>query len=711
MEELIINFLKIIYKGLKRFKSIFFRSMKFNISLIVLLVLLPSIYYFHLFNPGKVYSMIPRLFIIISLCLIFISIIIILSELEENTSLSDYFNNISNIIGIIKIFGIYFLAFVVFFLSFHFLKYISYNSTSSSLVVTTILLVAMLGIVHEKVIKEQNGSSNNNGLFMDILFYIPCLFTGLLDNLRNEITNIPSNTYLLSYLIIAMLFVIYILPFLLDTIKGEQSLKLIKAPTVLENRIVDLNNEELKQKIIDSRPYYQKYLLQKNKELSEKMKKFNIDKDDGNTLSIYSKRRIYLDSPIEHTYAMDIPYCINKDIICGNSGNLQCVDKKDKSISRDIIDFHGMKQKCSSDVNIFDSIYGNEFSKTFFYTDSDKQNITTIKELCDVSNSDPTCISPIDVSQSVVNYDGLPDVDTKAFMCKNNDGSYNMIYGYVDNCDNMVNFKCNNPIVTSEGFTNSLHSLDMLLENDDYLKGLTEDEKKILNKSIESSNSNTSNILKKIKSPEEIKEYLAHYLSNNENYFSLLQTIKEYNSKKNEFISQETSKLIQYINRTNQIYDYNYHYGISFWIYFDPILLTNNPESKKGFILSYSENPTIYYDYDKNTINVTIQDCENEYKKCTTIEVFKTSDILYQKWNHFVINYNYGTLDIFVNNNLVFTKNNIAPYIEKNNNNLIIGKKAEPLYNSAICNLTYHEKPLNLFDIKNLYSKRENPCN
>ena len=710
MEDIIINFLRLIYKGLKQLQKIFFRSVKFNISLILLLVLLPSIYYFHLFNPGKVYSMVPRLFIVVALLLVFFSIIIIVSELEESGPLTDYFENMSNMIGLVKIFGMYFIAFIVFSLSFHFLKYVSYNSTSTSLIVTTILLIAMLGIVHEKVFKNQNGNtSNNTGLFVEILFYIPCLFTGLLDKLRSELNNIPSNTYLLSYLIFGLLFIIYALPMLLDMIKGKQSLKLISSPIVLQDRLVDLNNEELKQRIMDSRPYYQKYLLEKNKELEKNMKKFNIDNSKGNTLSIFSKARVYYDSPVDHTYAMDIPYCINKDIICSNNENLQCVDKKDTSNTRDIVDFHGMKQKCSKNVNIFESMYGDKFSKTSFYSDSSKTERKSIKEYCDASGSIATCESPVEVSGNVVDFDTLSDIETKRFMCKDTNGSYNVIYGYVDNCNNLVDFKCNNPIVTSEGFTSDLHNLDMLLENDDYLKGLTQDEKDILNKSLESSDSNTSNILKNMKTPEEIKEYLAHYLSNNENYYSLLQSIKQFNTEKNEFISQETSNLIQYINRTNQIYDYNYHYGLSFWIFFDHVILTNNPKSKKGFIMSYSDNPQIYYDYEKNTINITITDCENEYKKCTNIEVYNSSDILYGKWNHFVINYNYGTLDIFINNNLVFTKNNISPYIEKNK--LIVGKKSQPLFNSAICNFTYHEKPLNLIDIKRLYSKRQNPCN
>jgi hypothetical protein len=705
MKDKIINGLREIYKKLK---SILYHSFRFNVSLILLIVILPSIYYLHLFDTGHVYKSIPRIFIITSLLIIFFSIIIIVSELEKNKTFSEYFDNTFNLFTFLKIVGMYFIAFVLFLLSFHFLKYISYHSTNFSIIITSIILIASLGILYEKIYKSPNNSNNNNnGLLTDILFYIPCLVLDIFDFVRNEYRNIPSNTVILSYIIIGLLLVIYVLPILIDYIKGKQSLKLVKGPKVLEDNIIELNNDDIKERILESRPFYQKYLIEKNNELTNKMKQFKTNMNTNNsTLNIFSKRRIYYDSPIDYTYAMDIPYCINKDIICEDD-NLKCVDKKDNSNSTDIINYHGMKEKCSKNINIFESMYGNLYNKTLFYKDNNKNNHISIKEYCNISNSEPICISPLDISNTLTNYNNLTNTNTKRFMCKK-DNSYNIIYGYVDNCDNIVDFKCNNPLIT-EGFTDNLHTLDMLIENDDYLKGLTSNEKEILHKSLENSDSNTLNILENIKNPEEIKEFLAVYLSNNENYYGLLENIKKYNSEKNEFIYQETSKLIQYINRTNQIYDYNYHYGLSFWIYFDPIILTNNPPSKKGFIMSYSNNPTIYYDYDNNSLNITITDCENEYKKCTNVEVYKSSDILYNKWNHIVVNYNYGTLDVFINNNLVFTKANVSPYIEKTK--LEIGKKTEPLYNCAICNFIYNEKPLNLIDIKKIYSKKENPCN
>ena len=43
--------------------------------------------------------------------------------------------------------------------------------------------------------------------------------------------------------------------------------------------------------------------------------------------------------------------------------------------------------------------------------------------------------------------------------------------------------------------------------------------------------------------------------------------------------------------------------------------------------------------------------------------VINTNKLKLQAWNHFVINYHNSIVDIFLNNKLVGSKNNIVPYI------------------------------------------------
>ena len=124
--------------------------------------------------------------------------------------------------------------------------------------------------------------------------------------------------------------------------------------------------------------------------------------------------------------------------------------------------------------------------------------------------------------------------------------------------------------------------------------------------------------------------------------------------------------------------------------------------------MTYSNSPKIFYDYNSKELKITIDDCENQSKQCSENLIYKTKDILFQRWNHFVVNYNYGTLDCFINGNLVLSKSKIAPYIE--NAFLKFGSESEPLYNSGICNITYYDTPLNLTSIGEIYQSKKIPC-
>jgi hypothetical protein len=126
--------------------------------------------------------------------------------------------------------------------------------------------------------------------------------------------------------------------------------------------------------------------------------------------------------------------------------------------------------------------------------------------------------------------------------------------------------------------------------------------------------------------------------------------------------------------------------------------------------MNYSNNPKIYYDYDQSELIVEVTQFDDVSKKIEKKKVYKTKSILFQRWNNFIVNYYYGTIDIFINNNLVFTQNGIAPYIEETDNILIFGSKEEPLINSGICNIKYNNYPYTLSDIGNIYKNHKNPC-
>ena len=135
-----------------------------------------------------------------------------------------------------------------------------------------------------------------------------------------------------------------------------------------------------------------------------------------------------------------------------------------------------------------------------------------------------------------------------------------------------------------------------------------------------------------------------------------------------------------------------YHYSISFWLY----LYANQSLTGKDKIITYGSRPSMYYDNATKELTVETKDSNN-----VSVVLYNTSHILYQRWNHVVMNYNYGTFDLFVNNYLVFTKPGIVSELSKDdllqvgfisNNDL-----------GGITKLLYSDEPLQIKQIQKLY--------
>jgi hypothetical protein len=90
-------------------------------------------------------------------------------------------------------------------------------------------------------------------------------------------------------------------------------------------------------------------------------------------------------------------------------------------------------------------------------------------------------------------------------------------------------------------------------------------------------------------------------------------------------------------------------------------------------------------------------------------QVYKSRHILYQKWNHIVINV--GTkVNLFINNNLVGTNEYKKASVVDLYDSLIIGSTQNSNFGS-ICNFRYYNKSLDLSKIKSIYTKynKKNP--
>jgi hypothetical protein len=162
---------------------------------------------------------------------------------------------------------------------------------------------------------------------------------------------------------------------------------------------------------------------------------------------------------------------------------------------------------------------------------------------------------------------------------------------------------------------------------------------------------------------------------------------------------------------------FDYQYSISFWFYLNSVPPNTNPSyTKYTSLLNFGEKPNVLYNAVNNSLMITMQ--QSGLQKNTTNKlidfdengnriVYKQKNVLLQKWNNIIINYNGGILDIFLNGELVKSNIEVVPYYTLDN--LTIGE--DNGINGSMCNLVYFNKPLTSYNIYYLYNmvKNKNP--
>lgn len=144
---------------------------------------------------------------------------------------------------------------------------------------------------------------------------------------------------------------------------------------------------------------------------------------------------------------------------------------------------------------------------------------------------------------------------------------------------------------------------------------------------------------------------------------------------------------------------FNYHYSLSFWFYLNPQPPNTSPAYNTFTnILTYGNKPAVQYNGVLNTLQVLVESAPPG-AETKTVEIYKTKNVLYQKWNNMVINYDRGTMDVFLNGELVSSRPSIAPYMTYENikvgsNNGLAG---------GICNVMYYKDNLSRDTIEMMY--------
>ena len=212
----------------------------------------------------------------------------------------------------------------------------------------------------------------------------------------------------------------------------------------------------------------------------------------------------------------------------------------------------------------------------------------------------------------------------------------------------------------------------------------------------------------------------------------------------NNPVSLETENNVATYESLNNSNTYNYQYAMSFWFYVNSTPPSYNSSFNKFTnILNYGNIPCVKYNAVNNTLLITVKvpkektvsvvdlthtledqldpsndntsiqnqinttinkvkniTIQNEYDVDDERIIYKNENVLLQKWNNIIINFNGGTLDIFYNGELVKTAIEVVSYI--NYDLLVVG--SEKGVSGDVCNLIYYDKTLDYYTIKNLYN-------
>jgi hypothetical protein len=156
---------------------------------------------------------------------------------------------------------------------------------------------------------------------------------------------------------------------------------------------------------------------------------------------------------------------------------------------------------------------------------------------------------------------------------------------------------------------------------------------------------------------------------------------------------------------------FRYTYALSGWFNINPQPPnTNSAYGKYTNILNYGKKVSLEYNGKKNSLRVmaaVAADSSDVANKNQLVQVYETKNIIYQKWNNIVINYDEGFIDVFLNGDLVGSISGVAPYMEFDS----IKTGANGGIYGGICNVAYYESVLSkrtiILNYKALRSKDE----
>ena len=160
--------------------------------------------------------------------------------------------------------------------------------------------------------------------------------------------------------------------------------------------------------------------------------------------------------------------------------------------------------------------------------------------------------------------------------------------------------------------------------------------------------------------------------------------------------------------------DFDYQYAILCWIFLEAVGPNMNENyNKYTSLLNFGNKPNVLYNGKTHSFMITMQQKNLQdvtKNKMTDFDsegnriIYINNNLLLQKWNNLVINYNGGTMDIFLNGELVKSSIEVVPYYTLEN--LTIGENNG--IKGGICNVIYFRRVLTSQNIYYIYNSVKN---
>lgn len=184
-------------------------------------------------------------------------------------------------------------------------------------------------------------------------------------------------------------------------------------------------------------------------------------------------------------------------------------------------------------------------------------------------------------------------------------------------------------------------------------------------------------------------------------------------------VSLRERKIAATYKDLNPSENFNYRYAISLWAFIDAMPPnTNENYNKYASIMSFGGKPDVLYNPSLNEAIVTmkLKDVDASHYEILDLKstvfddnylqkgeqiviVDRIQKLPLQKWNNFILNCDGGTIDVFLNNELVASKIQMVPYMAYDN--LTVGQD-NGLY-GGVYKVIYHKEPMNINQIKSSY--------